>query len=238
MRVSDCNWMRIEQYLKDGGDLAVLPLGSVEQHAYLSLAVDALLAEAIAVEAAEPLGVPVFPAQAYGHTPTYMAYPGTMSLSFQTLLAVLRDLVGSLHHHGFRRVLIVNGHGGNGPAAGFSAELQSQLPGLQLKWHHWWAAPRTMAFVREQDPQASHASWMENLPGLTRLAGVTLPEQPKPLVDYGRMALMDPVAKRAYLGDGCYGGHYQMPDEVTQQMWAIAVEETRAAIQAPWLIGQ
>src|SRR5215475_8885143 len=117
MRIRDRNWMQIEALLAQGEDRAVLPLGSVEQHAWLSLAVDALLAEQVAVEAAEPLGVPVFPAQAYGYTPTYMAYPGTMTLRFETLVAVLTDLVESLHRHGLRRVLVVNGHGGNSGAA-------------------------------------------------------------------------------------------------------------------------
>ncbi len=234
MRVRDCNWMMIERHLQEGGDLAVLPLGSIEQHAYLSLAVDALLSEAVAAAAAEPLKAPVFPAQPYGYTPTYMAYPGTLTLRLETLLAVLRDLVTSLHHHGFKRVLIVNGHGGNSPAAGIAAELQSQLPQLQLRWHNWWAAPRTLAFVRKHDPQASHASWMENF-ALTRLPGVALPSAPKPLVDYGHMALLDPQAKREYLGDGCYGGHYQLDDQVSDELWSIAVQETREAIQGPWL---
>jgi Uncharacterized protein, putative amidase len=59
MRVSEMNWMMAEKYLKRD-DRAVLPLGSTEQHAYLSLSVDSILAERLAVEAAEPLGVPVF----------------------------------------------------------------------------------------------------------------------------------------------------------------------------------
>jgi creatinine amidohydrolase len=233
MRIRDCHWQQIEQYLQHD-QRVVLPLGSVEQHAWLSLAVDAILSEQVGVDAAEPLGVPVYPAQPYGYTPTYMAFPGTMSLRLETLLAVMRDLVTSLHHHGFRRVLIVNGHGGNQPVAGLAAQLIAELPGLQIKWHNWWAAPKTMAFVREHDPQASHASWMENFRS-TRLAGVALPDAPKPLVDYARMALMDPPAKRAYLGDGCYGGHYQQPDPVTDALWQIAVEETRALLQGPWL---
>jgi creatinine amidohydrolase len=230
MRVKDMNWMQVEALLQAGENRAVLPLGSVEQHAYLSLAVDALLAEAVAADAAQPLGVPVFPAQPYGYTPTYMAYPGTMTLRLGTLLAVLADLVESLHHHGFRRVLIVNGHGGNNGAASLAQELMARCPGLQLRWHNWWAAPRTMAFVREHDADASHASWMEAF-ALTRLPAVTLPEQPKPAVDFRRMALMDPAAKRAYLGDGCYGGRYRMPDEVMQRLWAIGVEETREALR-------
>jgi creatinine amidohydrolase len=75
---------------------------------------------------------------------------------------------------------------------------------------------------------------MENF-ALTRIEGVELPAGPKPLVDYGLMALMDPRAKRAYLGDGVYGGHYRMPDEVTEALWAVAVQETREAIEGPWL---
>lgn len=229
MRIRDRNWMQIETLLQSGEDRAVLPLGSIEQHAYLSLAVDALLAEQVAVDAAEPLGVPVFPAQPYGYTPTYMAYPGTLTLRLQTLLAVLDDLIVSLHHHGFRRVLIVNGHGGNNGAASLAQELIAKHAGLQVRWHNWWAAPRTMAFVRAQDPAASHASWMENF-AATRLAGVTLPDTAKAPVDYLRMATMDPRAKRAYLGDGCYGGAYAMPPEVSEALWTIGVEETREAI--------
>lgn len=234
MRVRDCNWMQVEALLESGEDRAVLPLGSIEQHAYLSLAVDALLAEAVAADAAEPLGVPVFPAQPYGYTPTYMEFPGTMTLRFETLVAMLTDLLESLHHHGFRRITILNGHGGNNGASTVLQQLAARLPGLQLRWHNWWATPAVMAFVREQDPQASHASWMENF-ALTRLPGVTLPGEPKPLVDYARMALMDPKAKRAYLGDGCYGGRYEMPAAVTDELWRIAVADTRAAIEGPWL---
>jgi len=234
MRIRDCNWRMVEDYLRHD-DRAVLPLGSIEQHAGLSLAVDATLAESVSADAASPLGVPVFPAQAYGFTPSYMAYPGTMTLRLETLLAVLRDLIASLHTHGFRRVLIVNGHGGNIGAASLLQELTAQMPGMQLRWHNWWSAPRTMGYVRSQDAQASHASWMENFAGLTRLEGVIQPSTPKPLADYARMALMTPQAKREYLGDGCYGGHYEMPGEVMAELWAIAVAETREAIEGPWL---
>ena len=63
MRMHDCTWMQIEEYLR-ADDRIVLPLGSTEQHAYLSLGVDAILSERVAVEAAEPLGVPVLPVPA------------------------------------------------------------------------------------------------------------------------------------------------------------------------------
>ena len=75
VRIADLNWMQLERYLEHD-DRIVLPLGSTEQHAYLSLATDAILAERVSVEAAEPLGVPVLPALAYGITPYFAAFPG------------------------------------------------------------------------------------------------------------------------------------------------------------------
>src|SRR5438270_13982067 len=114
MRVADLNWMQLEAQL-ERDDRIVLPLGSTEQHAYLSLATDSILAERIAVEAAEPLGVPVLPALAYGLTPYFAAFPGSPSLTEDTYLRVVAELLDSLRGQGFKRVLLVNGHGGNTP---------------------------------------------------------------------------------------------------------------------------
>src|SRR6185437_14626708 len=88
MRVQDCNWMQLEEYLR-GDDRIVLPLGSIEQHAYLSLGVDMILSERISVEAAEPLGVPVMPSLPYGITPYFAAYPGSPTLRVETYRAVV-----------------------------------------------------------------------------------------------------------------------------------------------------
>ncbi len=60
MKIAAMNWSQVEAYLARD-DRAVLPLGSTEQHASLSLSVDSILSERVALEAAEPLGVPVFP---------------------------------------------------------------------------------------------------------------------------------------------------------------------------------
>jgi creatinine amidohydrolase len=87
------------------------------------------------------------------------------------------------------------------------------------------------AVVREVDPEASHASWMENFPW-TRLAGVELPKERKPLV---APDLEDPAAVRELLGDGSYGGVYQRSDEDTARVWAAGVEEVRDLIAAGWL---
>src|ERR1035437_5153382 len=112
MKVANSNWMQVAGYL-DHDDRAVIPLGSTEQHAYLSLATDAILAERVALEAAEPLGVPVFPALAYGITPYFLAFPRSISLRVSTYVAVVRDILYALAGQGFRLILLVNGHVGN-----------------------------------------------------------------------------------------------------------------------------
>ena len=146
MRISDMNWMMVEEYLKRD-DRCVLPLGSTEQHAYLSLSVDSILAERIAVEAAEPLGVPVFPVVAYGITPYFRAFPGSITLRVDTYLRVVGDILDAMAEQGFKRILIVNGHGGNAPAQSLAVEWMSDHPEIRIKFHNWWNAPKTWAQV-------------------------------------------------------------------------------------------
>ncbi len=218
MRVADLNWMQLEAYL-ERDDRIVLPLGSTEQHAYLSLATDNLLAERVSVEAAEPLGIPVLPVLAYGVSPRFTAYPGSLSVDRDTYVVLLRDLLGSLRGQGFRRVLIVNGHGGNS----FAAE---HVAGDGVRWHDWWSSDRQRELIVALG-DGSHASWMENFPW-TRLPGVELPGEAKPMVAVSPE--WTPSEMRAALGDGSFGGAYQRSDEDMERLWDAAVAEVGALL--------
>jgi len=231
MRIKDMTWMQVEEYLKHD-DRCVLPLGSTEQHAYLSLAVDAILAEKVAADAAEPLGVPVFPAVAYGITPYFMAFPGTVTLSPETYERVVAEILSALAEHGFRRILVVNGHGGNAVARP-AAEAWAGTHGVQLRWHDWWKAPRTLAAVKAIDEAASHASWMEGFPW-TRVATVTAPDHHKAAVDLSGRESLSAEAFRERLGDGSFGGYYERPDEELQAVWDLGVAETREMLEEGW----
>jgi creatinine amidohydrolase len=209
--------MQVESYL-ERDDRIVLPLGSTEQHGYLSLATDAILAERVAVEAADPLGVPVLPALAYGLTPYFAAYPGSPTVTLDTYLAFVGEILESLRGQGFKRFLLVNGHGGNKPVA--------RLSSREVVVHDWWDAPKTRAVVREIDPDASHASWMENFPW-TRLRDVAMPAVHKPPTP---RVSEDPKAVREHAGDGSFGGDYQRSDEDVMRVWRVGVEETREAL--------
>ena len=230
--IEQMNWMQVEAYLKTD-DRCVLPLGSTEQHAYLSLCVDNILPWKLAQDAVGDTGVPVFPVVPYGVTPYFRAYPGSPGLRVQTYLAVVRDMLDGLHEQGFRRILMVNGHGGNTPAQGFAAEWMADHPGTQVKFHNWWNAPGVWAKVQATDSNASHASWMENFPW-TRLDGVDLPDTEKTGLDFNHLDLLDPTALREYLGEGNFGGRFQRPDADMHAIWEVAVAETRALLDGGW----
>lgn len=225
------NWMLIEKYLRHDNRCA-LPLGSTEQHSYLSLSVDSILAERVAVEAAEPLGIPVFPVLNYGITPYFRAFPGTITLRVANYLAIVRDILDGMAEKGFRRIVLVNGHGGNSPAQSLAAEWMADHPGVRIKFHNWWDAAKVWAKVQSIDPVATHASWMENFPW-TRLVDVKVPSEQKAMCDLDYLRQLNPAELRAYLGDGNYGGFYQRSDGEMMEVWKVGVEETRKLI-ATW----
>jgi creatinine amidohydrolase len=229
MRFRDLNWMQVEAYLEHD-DRVVLPVGSTEQHAYLSLETDNILAERLALEAAEPLGIPVLPVLAYGITPGFAAYPGSPSLRLETFAAVLRDILGSLWGQGFRRFLIANGHGGNTPARVTVFEWLATHDEGSVIWHELWDG-RPDEIAAELDEDYDHASWSENFPW-TRIPGVELPTERKPPFERPRSGRAS--AWREALGDGSFGGLYQRPDEEVLRVWAAAVEELRERLERGW----
>jgi creatinine amidohydrolase len=223
VRIRDLNWMQLEAYLA-GDDRIVLPVGSTEQHAYLSLETDNILAELASVEAAEPLGVPVLPVLPYGVT-GFTAYPGSPSLSEPTLIAVVSEVVDSLLGQGFARILVVNGHGGNtDPGKAWTESRADEA----VVWHELWDG-RPDEIAAEIDPDFDHASWSENFPW-TRLSDVAMPDERKPPVVWPKDE-KGPWAVRKALGDGNFGGLYQRSTEDETRLWDAAVQLIRKRLE-------
>jgi creatinine amidohydrolase len=231
MRIGDMNWMQVEDYLRTD-DRVVLPVGSTEQHAYLSLATDSILAERVSVEAAEPLGVLVLPAMPFGVAPGFAAFPGTVSLRPETLVAVVSEVLDTLYGQGFRRFLVVNGHGGNEAAREPLEAWPADRDGARLRFHSWWDSSAVRAAAGDvYEGEATHASWFESFPW-TRLAGVELPAGEKPMVtDRDALRELEPSAVKAAIGDGSYGGPYAVPDDDALRVWRAGVDELRGLIE-------
>jgi creatinine amidohydrolase len=231
MQISEVNWMQVEEYLRRD-DRIVLPVGSTEQHAYLSLATDSILAERVSVEAAEPLGVLVLPAMPFGVAPGFAAFPGTVSLRPETLVAVVSEVLDTLYGQGFRRFLVVNGHGGNEAAREPLEAWPADRDGARLRFHSWWDSSAVRAAAGDvYEGEATHASWFESFPW-TRLAGVELPAGEKPMVtDRDALRELEPSAVKAAIGDGSYGGPYAVPDDDALRVWRAGVDELRGLIE-------
>ena len=117
MELSAATWPEIRDC---ESDLAVLPVGSTEQHGpHAPLGTDTLTATAVAEAGVaayrEQAGedVPIAPPIPVGVAAEHRAFDGTLWVSPDTFRAYIRETVASLAHHGFDRVVIVNGHGGN-----------------------------------------------------------------------------------------------------------------------------
>jgi creatinine amidohydrolase len=162
-------WPEVEAYL-DRCRAVILPLGSTEQHGPTgAIGTDALTAEAVALELGRRSGVLVAPTQAFGMAEHHLGFAGTISLQPSTLLAVLRDIVLSLAGHGFERIFVVNGHGGNiattraafAEAYGEAARRQLTVaPRLQCRLANWFMAGPVMREARERygDREGHHAT--------------------------------------------------------------------------------
>ena len=225
MRLEDLNWMDVENYLKTD-DRLIMVLGACEEHGYLSLLADSKIPQALADAASEKTGVLVAPPLNFGVSAYFGHYPGTLSVRVRTYLAVVEDLTRFVYAQGFKRLLFVNGHGGNSPALSLLHELVNDLPGLKADWYAWWMAPSVKAVMAEAGLEGYHANWEEAF-AFCRVAD--LPEGAKPLAVSSR-AILNAAETRQLYGDGVFGGRYQPDEGVLARVFAAAVADIVAKL--------
>jgi creatinine amidohydrolase len=214
MHFEDLNWMGIEDYLK-GDDRIILVLGACEQHGYLSLMTDALIPMALADTASDETGVLIAPPLNFGCSPYFLSYPGTISLRLHTYLDVVEDILRSLYSTGFRKVMILNGHGGNTPVRTQLVELVNELPDLKMKWYAWWTTDTVAEISKKHGLINQHANWEEAF-DFTIVS--EMPEEVKP-VPKTDGTILDKDATREVYGDGMFGGAYKADPEVMQEVF-------------------
>jgi creatinine amidohydrolase len=217
MRIEDLNWMDVENYLKQD-DRLMLVIGACEQHGYLSLLSDVRIPLALADSASQATGVLVAPPLNFGSSPYFLTYPGTFSLRLSTLLEAVEDLVRSAYGQGFKRILVLNGHGGNSGAKARLIELANQLPGLDLQWYAWWMAHSVEQVTVRYNLKPSHANWLEAFP-FTTVADLPDGEKDPPRVPSD---LMNAATARKVYGDGSFGGPYRVRPEIMQELFDAA----------------
>jgi len=143
--------------------IVILPVGSLEQHGpHLPVEVDSLLGETVALRAARLVAarepVVVLPCLWTGISEHHMSFGGTVTLDFPTFYAVVRGIVESVARHGFRRIVLLNGHGGNDNGLRVIAdELGPKLDLPILQFTYWYAAAKPIAAILEKQKELRHA---------------------------------------------------------------------------------
>ena len=219
MRFSDLNWFDVEAYL-ESDDRLMLVLGSCEQHGYLSLLTDIKIPLALADAASQKTGVLLAPSLNFGTSPYFLAYPGTISLRIATLMNVTEDIIRSVYRQGFRRLLVLNGHGGNDPVRGRMYELADEFSDLRIAWYNWWGSHSVEAVAQKYELKRYHACWLENF-NFTRVAEVPKGEKTPPRVP----GLMGAEEARQVYGDGVFGGPYQVDGDIMREIFDVCVAD-------------
>ena len=219
MRLEDLNWMDLECYLT-GEDRLMLVVGACEQHGYLSLLSDVKIPLTLADAASAQTGILVAPPVNYGCSPYFLAYPGTISIRVTTLLDLVEDIVRSVYHSGFRRILILNGHGGNDATKVRLYEVLNGLPELHVSWYSWWTANSVIQVAEKYDLKPAHANWLEAF-SFTKVAELPIQGKIPPRIP----GLLSAEEARQFYQDGSFGGVYEVDNQIMDEIFRAALQD-------------
>jgi creatinine amidohydrolase len=220
--------------------LAVIPVGSLEQHGpHLTLDTDSAVAEAFARRIAAELAedAVLCPTIGYGLSEHHLGFAGTLTLRPDTFLALIGDLLDSLAHHGIRRVLIVNGHGGNIDALRLAGRTARRDRGMLVASLMWATIAADAAAEAAHSPAYGHACEVETslalalIPDRVRSEHIGAPapthsideltDPPGPLVD-------EAVWLEQWSEDGALGDPRLANEEAGRRIVEVATERALA----------
>ncbi len=111
INIGEMTWVEVKQALESGIDTVVFPTGAIEQHGpHGVFGTDSYIAEIVAENLSRRLGGLMTPLMPYGLSSSHMNFKGTISLSPETFSMFARDVLSSLIHHGFKKIVVINGN--------------------------------------------------------------------------------------------------------------------------------
>jgi creatinine amidohydrolase len=232
-------WPEAEATL-NGARLALVPVGSCEQHGpHLTLDTDIAIAVAFARRLADDLGelALLCPALGYGLSEHHLGFPGTLTLRPATFAGFLADVVESLVHWGIRRVLVVNGHGGNVDAIRLAARAARREHGALVAGVMWAQLAADEAARHARSERYGHACEIETsvamvlAPGSLHADRVSAPRParpPDPLSDPPRARVDRPVWFHEWTENGALGDPRLASEEIGTAVVDAAYEPALA----------
>ena len=209
MQLATSSWPEIEDYLKSSTGI-IIPTGSTEQHGPNGLiGTDAICAEVLAREVGNAEGILVGPTVSLGVAQFNLDFPGTVTVSPTTMIAVITDYVRSLEKSGFTHFYFLNGHGGNiAPVRsafqeiymGASLQPASNRAAVRCRLRSWWEHEKTDRL--RQDLYGEWEGWHATAAEVS-IAQWAYPD------DIKKVDMADPVAvSAAYMRDHAADDHF------------------------------
>ena len=238
--LEEMTWPEVKAAL-ERADTVLVPIGSIEQHGpHLPLATDAIAPFELAKRVAEKIGALVAPVIRPGISAHHMPFPGTITLSTTTFIGLIQDYCRCLAKHGFKRIVLLNGHGGNSSCMAVAvAELHQELPEIEILAFDWWIfipreLGRTMGMEEGIHANKMETSWMLALtPHLVNMdqAVAELPHYPEGMTPdkfglfMATVKTISDISKSGVVGDAT-----QASKELGEECLSKAVENMARAL--------
>lgn len=156
-RINDLSWEQFRERVPSKCDLAIVPVGTIEAHGAIPLGTDTIIPEALASSLAPRWDALVAPAVAYGVTNSLLPYPGSTTVSSETFRAYLFEAAAGLVDAGFRRIVLLNGHGGQSDeVAGVVARLWNEKRAFAVAVE-WWGFAEAASLAIYPGAVSGHA---------------------------------------------------------------------------------
>ena len=214
-------------------DLAILPLGAMEQHGpHLPLLTDTMIAASLAGRLAKETGGFLLPPLPFGCSQEHQGFTGTLSLRVATLLAVIQDLATDLARQGVRRLAIVNGHGGHAILDHLAKETTqgSSLQIIPLPLRAQWEAAVKASGLPVTVSEDMHAGAIETSI-LLALSPETVSELPQDHLAPDRRYL-NLLGLKAYAPEGYVGRPRAANKEAGEKMLQVLTAEMQETLKA------
>jgi len=148
LKLNDLTWEQFRGRVPSACDLALVPVGTIEAHGAIPLGTDTIIPDALAERLAPNLNALIAPAVAYGVTNSLLPFPGSTTVSSATFVSYLFEATAGLVDAGFRRIVLLNGHGGqSGEVADVVARLWNEKRAYAVAVEWWGFAEELSATI-------------------------------------------------------------------------------------------
>jgi creatinine amidohydrolase len=213
--------------------VALVPVGSTEQHGpHMTLDTDSAIAEAFARRLGDALGEDaiICPTIRLGMSEHHLAFAGTLTLRAPTLLALVEDVVDSLAHHGIKRVMLVNGHGGNQDALRLAAREAARDRTSEVAALMWAVLAADLIAERAATTFHSHACDIETSVALAMAPHVVLTDRMEAPSPASPAALAEPRSRydipvpfEQWTANGAIGDPRRATKELGEEIVTLAL---------------